>query len=169
MFSHFISSFVLSFSLLVSCEDFVHNPIQYHRQNPRSGSYNYGYDTGLFGSHSFHQENRDARSGQVRGRYGYTDPEGNLRLTHYTAGPQGFNIIQDGSSGSTTANRPTSSAPSYRTESVHHQPPHTEVHHVNEIPVNHNTRTVLACTSNKPPCPKGNIFCRSPIVEQPSN
>lgn len=138
----------LSLIIVVNCEDYVHNPIQYHRQNPRSGSYNYGYDTGLFGSHSFHQENRDANNGQVRGRYGYTDPDGKLRLTYYTAGPQGFNVYPDGSSTS-SASRPTSTAPVYRT--THH---HEEPHH-NDVPVSHLSRPVSPCKSNKPPCPRG--------------
>lgn len=80
--------------IAVRAEDYVHNPIQYHSQSPKGSTYNYGYDTGLYGSHSFHQEKKD-KNGQVRGRYGYTDPDGNLRLTYYTAGPQGFNVVKD--------------------------------------------------------------------------
>lgn len=150
--------FLIQLTCFVYCEDFVHNPIQYHRQNPRSGSYNYGYDTGLFGSHSFHMENKDASSGQVRGRYGYTDPDGKLRLTYYTAGPQGFNVVPDTS-------KPTSAAPSYRTDShttttvveaplvrVDHHPVPLPVH---DVPVSHLSRPISPCTINKPPCPRG--------------
>jgi hypothetical protein len=78
---------------LVSAEDYVHSPIQYQSQTD-SGTYNFGYDTGLFGSHQFHQEYKDD-SGQVRGRYGYTDPFGKLRLVHYTSGPQGYEVVSD--------------------------------------------------------------------------
>jgi len=78
---------------LVSAEDYVHSPIQYQSQTD-GGTYNFGYDTGLFGSHQFHQEYKDD-SGQVRGRYGYTDPFGKLRLVHYTSGPQGYEVVSD--------------------------------------------------------------------------
>jgi hypothetical protein len=78
---------------LVTAEDYVHSPIQYQSQTD-SGTYNFGYDTGLFGSHQFHQEYKDD-SGQVRGRYGYTDPFGKLRLVHYTSGPQGYEVVSD--------------------------------------------------------------------------
>lgn len=73
--------------------DLVDHSIQYQRFNPSHGSYNYGYDTGLSGSHSFHQENKDPVTGTVRGRFGYTDPNGHLRLTNYEAGPNGYNVI----------------------------------------------------------------------------
>ena len=69
----------------------MHSPIQYHSQT-ESGSYNYGYDTGLLGSHQFHQERKDV-DGQVRGRYGYTDPNGKMRTVYYKSGPEGFEII----------------------------------------------------------------------------
>ncbi|CAG2122758.1 unnamed protein product, partial [Medioppia subpectinata] len=74
-------------------DDYVHQPIHYHSQTD-SGTYNYGYDTGLHGSHQFHQEHKDG-NGVVRGRYGYTDPNGKLRLVHYKSGPKGFEIISD--------------------------------------------------------------------------
>lgn len=53
-----------------------------------------GYDTGLFGAHQFHQERKD-KGGQVNGRYGYTDPNGKLRLVYYTSGPQGYQAWGD--------------------------------------------------------------------------
>ncbi|CAG2174197.1 unnamed protein product [Oppiella nova] len=87
----------------VRSEDYIHQPIQYHSQTD-SGTYNYGYDTGLFGAHQFHQEHKDA-AGEVRGRYGYTDPNGKLRLVHYKSGPKGFEIISD--TESTNTERPT--------------------------------------------------------------
>ena len=74
--------------------DYVHNPIHYHSQAD-SGAYNYGYDTGLFGAHQFHQETKNA-DGTVNGRYGYTDPDGKLRLVYYIAGPGiGYNVVKD--------------------------------------------------------------------------
>ncbi|XP_053207109.1 uncharacterized protein LOC128391281 [Panonychus citri] len=73
---------------IVSSDDYVHNPIQYQSQSDK-GSYNFGYDTGLSGAHQFHQESKDD-SGLVRGRYGYTDPDGKLRLVYYSSGSNGF-------------------------------------------------------------------------------
>ncbi|XP_013772778.1 cell wall protein IFF6-like [Limulus polyphemus] len=73
--------------------DYVHHPIQYHSQTDR-GTYNFGYDTGLFGAHSFRQEYRD-ENGVVRGRYGYTDPYGKLRVVYYEAGPLGYKAWGD--------------------------------------------------------------------------
>ncbi|XP_076315696.1 adult-specific rigid cuticular protein 11.9-like isoform X2 [Tachypleus tridentatus] len=61
---------------------------RYHSQTDR-GTYNFGYDTGSFGAHSFHHEERDD-NGIVRGRYGYTDPYGKLRIVQYEAGPFGY-------------------------------------------------------------------------------
>lgn len=81
---------------LIAAEDYVHNPIQYHSQSQK-GTYNWGYDTGLYGAHQFHQENRDER-GTVRGRYGYTDPDGKLRLTYYTSGANGYKTWVPGAS-----------------------------------------------------------------------
>ena len=130
------------FLTAVFAEDLVHNPIQYHSQTPR-GSYNYGYDTGLYGSHSFHQENRNA-NGQVRGRYGYTDPDGNLRLTYYTAGPQGFNVIKDTPA---PASAPVP-VPVYRT--------HSDVTHHDDRPVievsSHSRPVSAPCKYRDPPC-----------------
>ena len=74
-------------------DNYIHSPIQYHSQN-NHGGYNYGYDTGLFGSHQFHQEHKDI-NGLVKGRYGYTDPNGKLRVVYYKSGPNGFQIISD--------------------------------------------------------------------------
>lgn len=91
-----ISLLAVLATLVANCfaADYVHNPIAYHSQTDR-GAYNYGYDTGLYGSHQFHQESKDA-SGQVNGRYGYTDPNGKLRLVYYTAGKDtGFQIVKD--------------------------------------------------------------------------
>ena len=88
---------VLAVTLVVTAvhsADYVHNPIHYHSQ-AESGAYNYGYDTGLFGAHQFHQETKNA-DGTVNGRYGYTDPDGKLRLVYYIAGPGiGYNVVKD--------------------------------------------------------------------------
>lgn len=123
---------------LFKAEDLVHNPIQYHSQNPR-GSYNYGYDTGLYGSHQFHQENKD-NHGVVRGRYGYTDPDGKLRLTYYTAGPDGYNVIKD----STPAERTPVETVAIATPVVH-----TRTHHHAPIVV------TSPCKYRNPPCHQG--------------
>ena len=74
-------------------EDYIHDPIQYQSQG-NQGSYNFGYDTGLYGSHQFHHETKDD-NGVVRGKYGYTDPNGKLRLVHYTSGPNGYQVYPD--------------------------------------------------------------------------
>ena len=89
LFYYFFFLFTFQTIVQVECENYIHNPIQYYSQNQK-GSYNFGYDTGVWGAHQFHQENKD-ESGEVRGRYGYTDPDGNLRLVYYTAGVNGFN------------------------------------------------------------------------------
>ncbi|XP_076357772.1 uncharacterized protein LOC143250720 [Tachypleus tridentatus] len=90
LFSTFIELIVVTTVLAV---DYVHYPIQYHSQTDR-GTYNFGYDTGLFGAHSFRKEHRD-ESGIVRGRYGYTDPHGKLRIIHYEAGTFGYHAWGD--------------------------------------------------------------------------
>lgn len=101
---------------MAQAADYVHNPIQYHSQK-ESGAYNYGYDTGLFGSHQFHQERKDAQ-GDVRGRYGYTDPDGKLRLVYYTAGRDGYNIVKDVDASSKDAKDDLSARPPSRPSSA---------------------------------------------------
>lgn len=56
-----------------------------------TGRYNFAYDTGNDNeiAHSTHMEYKGA-DGVVRGRYGYTDPNGKLRVVEYEAGPNGF-------------------------------------------------------------------------------
>ncbi|XP_022248219.1 uncharacterized protein LOC111087096 [Limulus polyphemus] len=70
--------------------DYVHHPIQYQSKTDQN-TYNFGYDTGLLGAHSFHHEHRDD-NGIVRGRYGYTGPEGKLKVVEYEAGPAGYRV-----------------------------------------------------------------------------
>jgi len=77
-----------------SAIDYTHDNIQYQSLATQNGAYNFGYDTGVFGAHSFHQQWRDDE-GEVRGRYGYTDPNGDLRITHYKAGRNGYQILSD--------------------------------------------------------------------------
>ncbi|XP_076318750.1 uncharacterized protein LOC143229826 [Tachypleus tridentatus] len=89
----FISFIGLVTVTAVLAVDYVHHPIQYHSQTDR-GTYNFGYDTGLFGAHSFRQEYRE-ENGIVRGRYGYTDPYGKLRVVYYEAGPLGYKAWGD--------------------------------------------------------------------------
>lgn len=72
--------------------DYTHDQIQYQSLGTKNGAYNFGYDTGVFGAHSFHQQWRD-EEGEVRGRFGYTDPNGDLRITHYKAGRDGYKIL----------------------------------------------------------------------------
>ncbi|XP_013794683.1 cuticle protein 6-like [Limulus polyphemus] len=56
------------------------------------GTYKYGYDTGSGPGQSFKQEER-AENGTVRGRWGYIDPYGNLRVTEYLADATGYHIL----------------------------------------------------------------------------
>ncbi|XP_076365413.1 uncharacterized protein LOC143254322 isoform X1 [Tachypleus tridentatus] len=70
--------------------DYVHHPIQYESKTNQN-TYNFGYDTGLLGAHSFRYEHKDD-NGIVRGRYGYTGPDGKLRVVEYEAGPGGYRI-----------------------------------------------------------------------------
>ncbi|OQR70735.1 hypothetical protein BIW11_11434 [Tropilaelaps mercedesae] len=72
--------------------DYTHDQIQYQSLATKSGAYNFGYDTGVFGAHSFHRQWRD-EAGEVRGQFGYTDPNGDLRTTHYKAGKDGYQIL----------------------------------------------------------------------------
>lgn len=94
-FIHFIfvqfSSTILILALtssLVNCNEHGHLPIQFDSRDGK-GAYNFGYDTGVAGAHQFHQETRD-EFGRVRGRYGYTDPNGKLRLVYYSSGVNGY-------------------------------------------------------------------------------
>ncbi|GFT94223.1 uncharacterized protein NPIL_274831 [Nephila pilipes] len=69
-----------------------HREFQYNSVvDPSTGRYNFAYDTGHDNeiAHSLHMQYQDA-NGVVRGRYGYTDPRGKLRMVEYEAGPNGF-------------------------------------------------------------------------------
>ncbi|KAF8796564.1 hypothetical protein HNY73_000924 [Argiope bruennichi] len=69
-----------------------HREFQYNSVvDPSTGRYNFAYDTGNDNdiAHSLHMQYQDA-NGIVRGRYGYTDPRGKLRMVEYEAGPNGF-------------------------------------------------------------------------------
>lgn len=79
---------VLVTTSLVRGNQHGHEPIQFDTRD-RHGAYNFGYDTGVGGAHQFHQESRD-EFGRVRGRYGYTDPNGKLRLVYYSSGEGGY-------------------------------------------------------------------------------
>ncbi|XP_035219559.1 larval cuticle protein 16/17-like [Stegodyphus dumicola] len=54
--------------------------------------YQFGYDTGTGPSQSFREETRDA-DGIVRGRYGFIDPLGALRIIDYMADHTGFHVL----------------------------------------------------------------------------
>ncbi|GIZ00448.1 uncharacterized protein CEXT_456521 [Caerostris extrusa] len=73
-------------------EQAEHREFQYNSVvDPSTGRYNFAYDTGHDNeiAHSLHMQYQDA-DGIVRGRYGYTDPRGKLRMVEYEAGPNGF-------------------------------------------------------------------------------
>ncbi|KAG8201048.1 hypothetical protein JTE90_002723 [Oedothorax gibbosus] len=85
---------ILSPTLVISQENVEHREFQYNSLvDPSTGRYNFAYDTGNNNgddvAHSMHMQYADA-DGMVRGRYGYTDPNGKLRVVEYEAGPQGF-------------------------------------------------------------------------------
>ncbi|XP_049840502.1 uncharacterized protein LOC126285249 [Schistocerca gregaria] len=54
----------------------------------KDGSYHFGYDTGF----SYREEHRWP-TGIVEGQFGYENPPGILRVTHYTAGSHGYREI----------------------------------------------------------------------------
>lgn len=56
-----------------------------------AGAYNFGYKVGPSGQ--FHHESRGP-DGVTYGCYGYIDPEGKLRATHYVADSQGFRVVE---------------------------------------------------------------------------
>lgn len=91
---YLLAAFLLLFSshAVHSGEQTEHRDFQYNSVvDPLTGQYNFAYDTGNDNeiAHSTHMQYRDA-SGVVRGRYGYTDPRGKLRVVEYEAGPNGF-------------------------------------------------------------------------------
>lgn len=57
------------------------------------GTYKFGYDTGSGPRQSFREEER-RRDGVVRGRYGYVEPSGALRVVEYRADATGFHILK---------------------------------------------------------------------------
>ncbi|XP_054712282.1 uncharacterized protein LOC129221925 [Uloborus diversus] len=83
----------IAVALTVDCaEQDEHRDFQYNSVvDSQTGRYNFAYDTGNDNeiAHSLHMQYRDA-NGVVRGRYGYTDPRGKLRMVEYEAGPNGF-------------------------------------------------------------------------------
>lgn len=132
----------------VTCDNLVDHSIQYQRLNPSHGTYNYGYDTGLSGSHSFHQEKKDPITGTVRGRYGYTDPNGHLRLTNYEAGPNGYNVV---SSAQVTHAKPL-------------VPVATGEHHSDYVAVSSSSPGVPARCARQP-CPRSHDIHQDKIVQ----
>ncbi|GBM07870.1 hypothetical protein AVEN_96489-1 [Araneus ventricosus] len=75
-------------------------------------SYQFGYDTGTGPSQSFREETRDS-GGTVRGRYGYIDPLGTLRIVDYMADHTGFHILSSVQLTAETA--PTTPRPTLKT------------------------------------------------------
>lgn len=56
-------------------------------------AYGFGYDVGPNGQ--FHHENRGP-DGVTYGCYGYVDPDGFLRVTHYVADTHGYRVVEPG-------------------------------------------------------------------------
>ncbi|CAO1344787.1 unnamed protein product [Diamesa hyperborea] len=56
-------------------------------------SYKFGYDTGFGKNRQFRLEERD-KEGNVFGQYGYINRKGALKIVKYTAGLEGFKVIQ---------------------------------------------------------------------------
>lgn len=56
-----------------------------------AGDYNFGYQVGPNGQ--FHHETRGP-DGVTYGCYGYIDPDGKLRVTHYVADSQGYRVVE---------------------------------------------------------------------------
>lgn len=57
----------------------------------KTGAYNFGYEVGPHGQ--FHHEKRGP-DGVTYGCYGYIDPNGLLRVTHYVADSHGYRVIE---------------------------------------------------------------------------
>lgn len=55
------------------------------------GAYGFGYDVGPNGQ--FHHETRGP-DGVTYGCYGYVDPDGYLRATHYVADSHGYRVVE---------------------------------------------------------------------------
>lgn len=90
-----MTGLLLLISLLAYCRaiDYIHDAVQYQAIATDTGAYHFGYNTGVLGAHSFHEEWRD-ENGEVHGRYGLTDPNGYLRIVTYTAGRDGYRAVQ---------------------------------------------------------------------------
>lgn len=56
-----------------------------------SGAYQFGYEVGPNGQ--FHHETRGP-DGVTYGCYGYIDPNGLLRVTHYVADTHGYRVVE---------------------------------------------------------------------------
>ncbi|XP_018357393.1 PREDICTED: uncharacterized protein LOC108757471 [Trachymyrmex cornetzi] len=63
--------------------------IDFQIRNHRGpGTYVFGFDTGHGKNRQYKMEER-RRDGSVKGRYGFYDAKGNLRIVNYIAGPAG--------------------------------------------------------------------------------
>nr|CAD7198152.1 unnamed protein product [Timema douglasi] len=67
--------------------------LQYHDQNFNTSAYDFGYEVGPNGQ--FHHENKGP-DGVVYGCYGYVDPDGKLRATHYVSDGWGYRVVKPG-------------------------------------------------------------------------
>lgn len=66
---------------------------QFHRQDTETGAYTFGYDTGPDDSSGHFRQEERLEDGSVRGRYGYTDPNGLVKIVDYFADESGFHIL----------------------------------------------------------------------------
>lgn len=97
--------FLLPFPAPLAAIDYIHDSVQYQAIATDTGAYHFGYNTGVLGAHSFHEEWRD-ENGEVHGRYGLTDPNGNLRVVTYTAGRDGYQAVETVRPGNPVKPRP---------------------------------------------------------------
>ncbi|XP_023725686.2 uncharacterized protein LOC111874421 [Cryptotermes secundus] len=67
--------------------------VHFKTLNTIDGSYHFGYDTGLMRYQSFREEVRDP-TGRIKGKFGFIDPRGLLRITEYTADKLGYRAKQ---------------------------------------------------------------------------
>jgi len=58
-------------------------------------AYQFSYSTGTQGPAQIFREEKRSPDGSVVGKYGYVDPNGQLRVVEYRAGPQGFSASGD--------------------------------------------------------------------------
>ncbi|OQR70614.1 hypothetical protein BIW11_11524, partial [Tropilaelaps mercedesae] len=66
---------------------------EFQFQDTDTSEYSFGYDTGPENPSGHFRLEERMEDGSVRGRYGYTDPNGLLKIVEYFADDSGFHIL----------------------------------------------------------------------------